>query len=224
MRRTIILVVLAFGALAFAAVGAAHPKGEHAKQHAKAPGHHKDAAPGHKGGDTYGPYSVTTTDNGCSGSPWANDSLKRTYVVKRTKGAPGSTTSTWRLWRYDRGTFITMTGVSPGNCAANTTPHGTAITQGKLGKVHGVLMGVVTGGTYNPSAACTDSTCGSTSGFITTHFGSGAHYSCFETSTQCKFAFEYSAPAQQLTYHHWTDRGTGAGSSLNETFKGDIAN
>ena len=233
MKRSMILAVLALGALAFAASGAAHPKPDHAKKGTFAIKHSAQdptrghGPPVHPRSDAYGPYTVTSTDNGCSGTPWASDTLTRTFVVKRAKGtksADGTTTSpNWRIWRYDRGTFTTTAGTSPGNCASNTSPHGTTVSAGKTGKVHGYLAGVVTGGTYNPGATCTGDTCGSTDVFIATHFGSSAQFTCFTDSTQCKFDFEYTAPGQHLAYHHWSDKGTGAGSSLNETFAGDIA-
>jgi len=228
-----VLATLALGALAFAASGAAHPKPEHAKKSSFRISHKAAqdptkvyGPPVHARSDVYGPYSVTSTDNGCSGAPWATDTLSRTFVVKRAKAikSEGSAPQpVWRVWRYDRGTFTTTAGASPGNCAANTGSHGTTISAGKTGKVHGYLAGVVTGGTYDPSATCTGDTCGSTDVFISTHFGSSAQFSCFVDSTQCKFDFEYAAGGQHLAFHHWSDSGTGAGSSLNEAFKGDIA-
>ncbi|MDX6512796.1 MAG: hypothetical protein QOE36_2300, partial [Gaiellaceae bacterium] len=38
------------------------------------------------------------------------------------------------------------------------------------------------------------------------------------------FNYQYTAPAQSLLFHHWQDRGRGAGTMLNEVFRGDIAN
>jgi hypothetical protein len=92
------------------------------------------------------------------------------------------------------------------------------------GKVHGWLSGVVSGGTYDPAATCTGDTCASTDVFIATHFGSSATFSCATTSTQCKFGFAYAAAGgQQLAFSRWTDSGQGAGDSLDETIRGDVA-
>src|SRR3954454_17883860 len=103
------------------------------------------AAPGAAApAQTYGPYAVTTTDGGCGGNQWANDSISRTFQVKHGPGV-----STWRLTRIDRGTFVTVAGLSPGNCASNPAPHGTTVPAGITGKLHGRLTGLVTGGTYN---------------------------------------------------------------------------
>jgi probable HAF family extracellular repeat protein len=166
---------------------------------------------------TFGPYAVTTTDNGCSGAPWATDTLSRTWEVKR--GPNGS----WRLRRIDRGTSVTSGGTSPGNCAANTTPHGTTVRAGTNGKVHGYLAGLVTGGTFNPNATCT-ADCGTTAGFVSTFFGPTAQFSCTTTSADCNFDFGYGAVGQRLRFYHWEDQGTGAGALLDEEFAGDIAN
>jgi hypothetical protein len=164
--------------------------------------------------DTKGPYAVSTTDGGCGGNTWANDSISRTFEVK--KGQNG----TWRVKRDDSGTFTTLAGPSPGNCAANTGPHGTSVAAGVTGRLNGYLQGTVTGGTYNPSAACTgDCAAGVTSAWIAAYFGSGAHYTCLDGSGPCEFEFHYTAPGQHLADHHWIDKGT----ESSETFTGDIA-
>ena len=84
----------------------------------------------------------------------------------------------------------------------------------------------MTGGTFNPNATCTASDCGFTDVFITAFFGSGAEFSCFTNSKDCKFNFNYTAPAKSntpLRYRHWQDKGKGAGTMLKEEFSGDIA-
>jgi hypothetical protein len=234
MRKALILATLALGALMFAAAGSAHPKRDHAKRGTFTITHTQALDPTKPHGppmlshsDTYGPFAVTSTDNGCSGSPWATDTLNRTFVVKHakaTKNPDGTTSPNWRVWVFDRGTFTTTAGASPGSCGENATDHGSSVSAGKTGKLHGWLAGVVSGGTYDPAATCTGDTCGSTDVFVATYFGSAATFSCAATSTTCKFDFEYAAaPGQQLAFRHWSDTGTGAGSSLDETFKGDVA-
>ena len=56
-----------------------------------------------------------------------------------------------------------------------------------------------------------------------TFFGPSATFSCFTDSSDCKFNYQYHAPHQGLRYHHWYDKGKGAGTFLHEKFRGDIA-
>jgi len=194
MKRITTLVVLASAALALAASGAAVPG---------------------QGKPNHFTFTVTTTDDGSCGTPWATDTAKRTFSVK--KNSDGS----YRLLRRDRGTFVTTGPASPGAC--NTKgPHGTVVHAAAKGRFHSYLVGRVTGGTFNPNATCT-ADCGFTDVFVTTFFGPHAQYSCFTNSKNCRFDFEYSAAAQGLRYHHWSDKGHGAGTLLKERFRGDIA-
>jgi hypothetical protein len=190
------------GALAFAAAGGADPgKGKSKKVTGKG---------------TRITYTVTTTDNGSCGTPWATDMLQRTFQVKDNGDG------TFRLTRKDRGTFVTLAGVSPGKCDT-TGNHGTMVRAGVHGKIVGFLRGTISGGTFNPNATCTGPQCGFTDVFITTFFGAGAEFSCFTNSRDCKFNFNYTAPGQDLLYRHWQDKGEGAGTMLHEEFHGDIA-
>jgi hypothetical protein len=192
MKKWISLAALACAALVFVAVSAA-------------------AAPP----SSKGPYTVTTTDGGCGGNQWANDTITRTFDVKH-----GSTDGTYRVKRTDRGSFTTIAGMSPGNCASNTSAHGTAVVAGITGRINGYLQGVVTGGTYDPNATCTgDCAAGVTSAWVAAYFGPSAQYSCLTGSGACSFEFHYTAPGQHLKYRHWIDKGT----ESSETFTGDIA-
>jgi hypothetical protein len=142
---------------------------------------------------------------------------RRTFKLKNNGDG------TFRLWRRDRGTFVTTGPRSPGACE-KTYPHGTTVRAGVKGKFHGFLAGTISGGTFDANATC-DATCqSSTSAFIETFFGADAQFSCFSNSKDCAFNYEYSAPRQGLRMHHWQDRGTGAGTMLKERFKGDISN
>jgi hypothetical protein len=205
MKKRLFLFGLLAGALTLVATAAAHPGRGHVKSH------------GHHGKTTkMGPYDVVTTDGGSCGNDWATDTEKRRFKVKLNRD--GSYTVT----RYDRGTFVTMAGQSPGACDT-TGKHGSTVVAGNHGRFHGFLRGRVTGGTFNPNATCT-ADCGFTDVFIPTFFGPSAHFSCFEDSALCAFDFEYSAPHQHLKFHHWSDKGKGAESMLHERFHGDIAN
>ena len=199
MRRIFTVLALAVAALAVAATGFADPgdKGKGKKQ-----GHNKFT------------FTFTTTDNSCHGTPWANDVLTRTYSVHANHDG------TFRVTRRDKGHFTTIGGPSPGSCP-NDKHHGTVVRAGVTGKTVGFLTGTVSGGTFNPKATCVAECFTDT--FITTFFGSGATFSCFVDSPDCKFNYNYTAPAQNLKFHHWQDKGKGSGAQLNEVFVGDIA-
>ena len=126
--------------------------------------------------------------------------------------------------RVDKGTFTTVAGKSPGNCPANTSKHGQLIRAGVTGRFGGYLQGTISGGTFNKNATCAAACF--RSDFITAFFGGGATFSCDTSSTDCKFNFNYTAPAKSntpLRYRHWQDKGKGAGTMLKEEFSGDIA-
>ena len=208
MRRSIIPFVLLVGVLTLTASGLADP-GDKGK--GKAQGKNKFS------------FQLTTTDNRCNGiGTWATLTEKRTYVVH----ANGD--GTFRLRRVDKGTFTTTVGISPGNCVANKSKHGELIRAGVKGRFGGYLEGTITGGTFNKNATCVAACF--TSDFITAFFGAAAVFSCdgATDSPDCKFNYNYTAPSRaanrpKLIVRHWQDKGKGSGTSLKETFHGDIA-
>jgi hypothetical protein len=206
----IIPFVLLVGVLTLAASGLADPGG---KGKGKAQGKNKFS------------FSLTTTDNRCNGvGTWATLNETRTYQVH----ANGD--GTFRLRRVDKGTFTTTAGPSPGNCAANKSKHGQLIRAGVTGRFGGYLEGTITGGTFNKKATCAVAAC-FTGDFITAFFGAAAVFTCdgATNSPDCKFNYNYTAPSRQanrpprLIVRHWQDKGKGSGTSLKETFHGDIA-
>jgi hypothetical protein len=200
MKRLMVLLALLLGGLMLVAAGTADPghKGKVKKRHGK-----------HS-------FTVVTTDNGSCGTPWATDTVRRTFHVKPNQDG------TYTLTRRDRGKFLTLGGTSPGACDT-TGRHGQTVRPGVHGKMVGFLRGTVSGGTYNPNAQCTGPTCGFTDVFLTTFFGPTATFSCFVSSPDCAFNFNYTAPRQRLLFRHWQDKGKGAGTFLKEQFHGDIA-
>ena len=203
MRKLITMSALMLAALALSATAFANGDGRgHGKKHGKNLAKRT--------------FTVTTTDNGSCGAAWATDVVKRTFVVKKHKDG------SYTLTRYDRGNFVTLAGVSPGACDT-TGAHGKTIRAGVEGRMKGFIRGTVTGGTFNKNATCTGPECGFTDVFLATHFGPTAQFSCFTNSADCKFNFNYHAKKQGLLFHHWQDKGTGAGTMLNEEFNGDIA-
>ncbi|MDQ2980894.1 MAG: hypothetical protein M3R26_01025 [Actinomycetota bacterium] len=203
MKKRWILPGLLVAAFALAATGLADPGHGHGHGHGKKK-------------NKFGPYDVVTDDHGSCSNAWAVDTEKRTFTVKRNHDG------SYRLERKDRGTFLTNAGQSPGACETKGK-HGATVLAGIQGKFHGYLRGTVTGGTFDPNAAC-PADCGFTSVWIATFFGPSASFSCDNNSTDCKFNFQYHARHQGLKFHHWYDKGKGAGTLLNERFHGDIAN
>src|SRR2546423_3970340 len=184
MKRILVLVTLVLGLLALAATGLADPGGK---------GKSKKV--------NRSTYSIVVTDNGSCGNPWATDTSRRTWKV-RSKG-----NGTFVVTRKDKGTFMTLGGVSPGKCDPKGK-HGTTVTPGVRGKLRGYLTGTVTGGTYNPNATCNAACGGSTSAFIAAFFGPSATFTCSQGYAGCKFNFEYNSPDRTLRYRHWQDKGT----------------
>jgi hypothetical protein len=207
MKRFTILIAIAAGALALAAVGLADPG-----KNGKTP----------KSGHAKFTFAMTTTDNGSCGNTWANDTETRTYSVKDNGDG------TFRVRRMEKGTFVTLAGQSPGACETSGK-HGQAVLAGVQGKFVGYLVGTVTAASFNPNAICAaGADCSSRAGFIATYFAPGATYSCDLNSTDCKFNFNYTANAKldaqkSLLNRHWQDKGKGAGTLLKEKFHGDIA-
>jgi hypothetical protein len=201
MKRWILLPVLALAALALAVSAVAkNPK--------KQPHPNKVTV------------LIHTTDNGCAGNPWADDTIQRTLKVHQN--ADGS----YRIKEEDKGVFVTNAGgavASPGNCPENKSRHGHTVRPGVTGTLKGYIKGTVTGGTFNPTATCSATPC-TQAMFIAAFFGPTATFSCRTNSTDCKFDYKYHAKEnQRLLFRSWRDSGTGAGSMLNERFRGDIA-
>jgi hypothetical protein len=206
MKRWLTFPVLIVAALAFAAIGLANP------------GQGNKNKPNAKGGKFV--FNVTTTDHGCDYRSWATDTVRRVYKVRRHQDG------SYTVRREDKGRFVTLAGQSPG---ADPCPgvirrgkHGSTLLAGMKGKLHGYLVGTVTGGTFDPNGTCT-ATC-SAGDFINNFFSAGASYTCRNGYAGCRFSFEYTSQRhkkQGLKYHHWVDRGT---DGVHEIFIGDIAN
>ena len=197
IRRIVIPVVLLASVLALATAGLADPGG---KGKAKKSGHNRFSA------------QIVVPDNGTCHNPWATDTSMRTWSVKQNNDG------TFRVTRKDKGTFVTNAGQSPSACATSGK-HGHLVTVGVHGKFRGYLTGTVSGGTFNPGAACNAACIGNTAAFIAAHF-TGGTFTCSQGYAGCKFNFEYSSPDTSLIFHHWQDKGT---NGVSEKFTGDIA-
>jgi hypothetical protein len=150
------------------------------------------SAPGVK---HFGPIPSTSPDSGTCGNEWANDSFDRFFTVYTTANSDGTYSVTEQ---FKKGTFITNAGASPGGCETN--PGGT-VEAGVVGKFQGSFSMIVAGGTFNPDAVCTPSTCDTTAGFVSTVFGPTA---TFSVST---FFFHYNAKNNGEWKNASDDRG-----------------
>ncbi|MCW2965690.1 MAG: hypothetical protein JWO17_2942 [Actinomycetia bacterium] len=210
--RVLIVLALALGALSFAATSSAHD-GHH-------DGHHGDKkqskhGKNHNHGNTFRySTSLTSPDSGCDGHIWANDTIKRTYSVK--KNNDGS----YRLTAFDRGAFTTVAGVSPQGCPTVDNPHhGTAVTAGITGKFGGFLTENITGGTFNPNATCA-AVC-DRAAFVAAFFGPTAQQNL---DKNVKYLYVFMSKDPSLKYHVWLDRGNaGETGGLKTVDRGDIA-
>jgi hypothetical protein len=199
MKRLLTTTVLILAALALAAAGLADPGG---KGNGKNKGHNSRYS-----------ATITVTDHGSCGNPWATDTSKRTWSIKPNGNG------TFRVTRKDKGTFVTLAGKSPGACDT-TGKHGQLVKAEVHGKFRGYLSGTVSGGTFNPNATCNAACIGDTTAFIAAFFP-GSTFTCSQGYAGCKFNFEYSSPDKSLAFHHWQDKGT---NGVTEQFTGDIAN
>ena len=165
-------------------------------------------------------FTVTTTDNGSCGQPWANDVVRRTFHVKKNKDG------SYTLTRRDRGAFTTIGGASPGSCdtTGNHGTHGRAWRQGEAHRLH-------PGDGHRRDVQPERHLHGAR---LWVHRRlhhdllrvGRCQFSCFTNSADCRFNFNYTAPAKAnspLRYRHWQDKGKGAGTMLKEEFSGDIA-
>ncbi len=136
MKRWLIATVLGLASLALAAAAA--------------------GTPGHGHGDGHGTFhktfTVTTADHGCAFLVWATDHVRRTFTVRQHEGG------SYTVSRHDRGTFTTTGPSSP---SADPCPdvirrgkHGTTLLPGVVGRMHGYIVGTLSGGTFNPNGTC----------------------------------------------------------------------
>jgi hypothetical protein len=206
--RVLTILSLGVGALAFAAGSSAHGK----------PSQPND----HHGNTWRFTVTLTSTDDGtCHITPWATDTLKRTYTVHRAHDG------SYSLTQRDKGTFVTTAGDSPGKCEAAPAHHGSTVTAGIKGKVNGFLSGKVipaagaTSTTFTPTATCPADCSRAT--FLATFFGAGATHSC-DVDKSCRYSYVYRSNDKALKYHAWLDAGRAAATGgLVTRNRGDIA-
>ena len=151
----------------------------------------------------YGPFDSTSSDSGTCGNNWANDTFKRHFAAATTANPDGTYTV---VESFISGRFVTVAGPSPDACDPSGTL-GSMIVDGVTGNFGGSFIVVVSGGTYNPSAECTPSTCDTTDGFVATVYGSSA------TDNVTSFALTYHANGPGLIQREWTNASADEGGN-----------
>ena len=140
-------------------------------------------------------------------------STPRSASTRCTSNHDGSYT----LLRWDRGTFLTNAGQSPGACETDAARTARPSSPARRAASTATCSGKVTGGTFNPNATC-PADCGFTDVWIATFFGSSATVLVLRrTRRPVAFDFEYSGLKHQAvsSYHHWYRQGpAGAGTFL----------
>src|SRR5215831_823091 len=175
----VLAVAMCATAAAYACPGGHHGdmkaafKFNHGHHHAFKKDHHR----GDRGHAFVFRTDLTSPDSGTCGNNWANDTLHRVYKVKQNSDG------TFTLVAFDRGTFTTVAGQSPGACDTNDPGHGATVTAGITGVVVGFVAETVTG-TFNPTATC--ATPCDRAAFVTAHFGA-------VTPVVQKFAYFYGS-------------------------------
>jgi hypothetical protein len=161
-----------------------------------------------------GPFPSTSPDGGTCG-PWANDTFDRSFSVHDNGDGTFNVTEDFR-----DGTFTTIGGASPGGCEISGN-HGTTVNGGIVGEFQGFLSGTVTSATFNPKGCDGGMQCATLAGFLKAVFAPTETFTCTSGFGGCDFNFEYHSSDQSLEYHHWQDKSDNHGG---EQFIGDIAN
>jgi hypothetical protein len=172
----------------------------------------------------YGPYASGSSDSGTCGNNWADDTFQRHFTIFNKAG------SVVVVEQFKDGTFRTPsidppnTNQSPGACTNSPGPigNGGTVASGITGPLHGYFIipipptstqtshdtSCVAG---SPNTPCT------TTGFIDTHFTPACYISGTGTCPVTTFFFHYTASAQGLIQHDWTNASPDRGGN-----RGDI--
>jgi hypothetical protein len=154
----------------------------------------------------YGPINtVNDPDSGTCGNNWATDAFKRHFRANTQPNADGT-------YSFDEdfiaGHFVTTAGASPGACQS-VSNIGHTVADGIDGEFSGYYRNViVTGGTFNPNAVCTQTTCDNTTDFVHTVYGPSASY------TVNSFYFHYKTAQNG----EWTNASPDLGGNSGDIF------
>jgi hypothetical protein len=157
-----------------------------------------------------GPIHVGQADIGTCNNTWALDTFDKVYTIT----ANGDGTSNVEVV-YNKGTFVTVAGMSPGACEVIKVPpgNGNSVAAGINGTMKQDYNGTVVG-TLMPGALCTPSTCFDTTSILNTLFNPGWSWVILPDGGHWTWINSYDAG----THGKWFDTSTNW--PLND--KGDI--
>ena len=151
----------------------------------------------------FGLFDSASPDSGTCGNDWANDTFKRHFDAVTTPNSDGTYTV---VESFISGRFVTTAGPSPDVCDLTGTA-GSTIGAGVTGSFGGSFTVLVSGGTYNPNATCTQATCNTTAGFVAAVYGATA------TSNVTTFGLTYHANGPGLIQREWTNASADLGGN-----------
>ena len=151
----------------------------------------------------FGPINSGSPDSGTCPSDWANDTFKRVFDASTSKNSDGTYTVTES---FIAGSFVTVAGPSPDACDLSGTP-GSTVAGGVTGSFNGNFLIIVTGGSFNPTATCDPSSCGTTDGFVATVYGAAASH------VVTSFGFTYHANGPDLIQREWRNASADEGGN-----------
>lgn len=164
-----------------------------------------------------GPVPSSSPDSGTCGNDWAQDTFNRYFTIRQT--GPGTYTV---YEQFKNGTFVTVSGLSPGACDLSDG-YGPGIVSGGLtGTMHGYLIAGVT--CADPAVPCTNPTascsaigdpCQTTFGFLGEFFPGATR---IDIDTYFFHYAGYDGTNKALIVHEWKNASCNRGGN-----HGDIA-
>jgi hypothetical protein len=166
-----------------------------------------------------GPVPSSSPDSGTCGPDWAQDTFDRFFTIK-----PTPSPTVFQVYeQFKNGTFVTEPGVSPGTCDATDGYGPGTLRGGDSGTMHGYILTNVTCDPALlttcpvPGASCQGPTaCQTTNEFISTFFGPAA----IRNDQAYYFHYAgYDASNTFLVVNEWKNASCNRGGN-----HGDIAN
>ena len=151
----------------------------------------------------FGPINSGSSDSGTCGNDWANDTYKRVFDASTAPNPDGTYTATES---FIAGRFVTVAGASPDACDPSGTL-GSTVAAGVTGTFNGNFLIVVSGGSFNPSATCDATSCGTTVDFVATVYGASATYNV------TSFGFTYHGNGPDLVQREWRNASADQGGN-----------
>jgi hypothetical protein len=142
-------------------------------------------------------HVVGAPDTGTCNNTWALDTFDKVYTITAEFGAYNVEVV------YNKGTFVTLAGKSPGACETIAGDNGHMVAAGIKGKMKQDYNGTVVG-TLIPGAKCTPTTCFDTPSILNTLFNSGWSWVILPDGGHWTWINSYDAG----THGKWFDTST----------------